>query len=108
MGSAVTARSGNQSWGWPASTVDGSANFCRPPALTIVRRPAWLCQPGRRSAPALFGRDLVALRVGILLNRLGERHRRKWRSTNLPERSLGEVRRLTRGDRPIPGEHSCL
>jgi transposase-like protein len=34
------------------------------------------------------------------------RHRRRWRSTNLLERSLGEVKRRTKVR--FPGEDSCL
>ena len=36
------------------------------------------------------------------------RHRRRWRSTNLLERSLGEVRRRTKVIGRFPGETSCL
>jgi putative transposase len=35
------------------------------------------------------------------------RHRERWRSTNLLERSLGEVRRRTKVMGGIPGETSC-
>jgi len=34
-------------------------------------------------------------------------HRRRWRSTNLLERSLGEVRRRTKVMGRFPGETSC-
>ena len=44
--------------------------------------------------------DLDALVVHL---RYPIRHRRRWRSTNLLERSLGEVKRRTK-----PGETSCL
>jgi hypothetical protein len=47
--------------------------------------------PGRARAPALP--DQAALQLA---------------STNLLERSLGEVRRRHHGDRPDPGETSCL
>jgi putative transposase len=43
--------------------------------------------------------DLDALVVHL---RYPTRHRRRWRSTNLLERSLGEVKRRTQGDRPLP------
>jgi putative transposase len=36
------------------------------------------------------------------------RHRRRWRSTNLLERSLGEVKRRTKVMGRFPGEDSCL
>jgi putative transposase len=36
------------------------------------------------------------------------RHRRRWRSTNLLERSLGEVKRRTKVMGRFPGETSCL
>ena len=36
------------------------------------------------------------------------RHRERWRSTNLLERSLGEVRRRTKVIGRFPGETSCL
>jgi transposase-like protein len=36
------------------------------------------------------------------------RHRRRWRSTNLLERSLGEVKRRTKVIGRFPGKTSCL
>jgi transposase-like protein len=36
------------------------------------------------------------------------RYRRRWRSTNLLERSLGEVKRRTEVMGRFPGEESCL
>jgi transposase-like protein len=36
------------------------------------------------------------------------RHRRRWRSTNLLERSLAEVKRRTKVIGRFPGETSCL
>jgi hypothetical protein len=36
------------------------------------------------------------------------RHRRRWQSTNLLERSLGEVKRRTKVMGRFPGEESCL
>jgi putative transposase len=36
------------------------------------------------------------------------RHRRRWRSTNLLERSLGEVKRRIKVIGRFPGETSCL
>jgi transposase-like protein len=49
--------------------------------------------------------DLDALVVHL---RYPLRHRRRWRSTNLLERSLGEVKRRTKVMGRFPGEDSCL
>jgi putative transposase len=49
--------------------------------------------------------DLDALVVHL---RYPPRHRRRWRSTNLLERSLGEVKRRTKVMGRFPGEDSCL
>ena len=49
--------------------------------------------------------DLDALVVHL---RYPLRHRRRWRSTNLLERSLGEVKRRTKVMGRFPGETSCL
>ena len=49
--------------------------------------------------------DLDALVVHL---RYPIRHRRRWRSTNLLERSLGEVKRRTKVIGRFPGETSCL
>jgi transposase-like protein len=49
--------------------------------------------------------DLDALVVHL---RYPPRHRRRWRSTNLLERSLGEVKRRTKVIGRFPGETSCL
>jgi transposase-like protein len=49
--------------------------------------------------------DLDALVVHL---RYPPRHRRRWRSTNLLERSLGEVNRRTKVMGRFPGEESCL
>jgi transposase-like protein len=49
--------------------------------------------------------DLDALCVHL---RYPGRHRRRWRSTNLLERSLGEVKRRTKVIGRFPGETSCL
>jgi putative transposase len=51
------------------------------------------------------GRDLDALVVHL---RYPTRHRRRWRSTNLLERSLGEVKRRTKVIGRFPGQTSCL
>jgi dihydrofolate reductase len=49
--------------------------------------------------------DLDALVVHL---RYPPRHRRRWRSTNLLERSLREVKRRTKVIGRFPGEQSCL
>lgn len=60
---------------------------------------------GFASAAACLADDLEALIVHL---RYPLRHRRKWRSTNLLERTLGEVRRRTKVIGRFPGEQSCL
>ena len=60
---------------------------------------------GFASAAACLADDLDALVVHL---RYPLRHRRRWRSTNLLERSLGEVRRRTKVIGRFPGEASCL
>jgi transposase-like protein len=60
---------------------------------------------GYQSAARCLRDDLNAL-VAHLHYPL--RHRHRWRSTNLLERSLGEVRRRTKVIGRFPGETSCL
>ena len=60
---------------------------------------------GYTAAAACLAEDLDALLVHL---KYPLRHRRKWRSTNLLERSLGEVRRRTKVIGRFPGETSCL
>jgi putative transposase len=60
---------------------------------------------GYAAAAACLADDLDALLVHL---RYSLRHRRRWRSTNLLERSLGEVRRRTKVIGRFPGEESCL
>jgi putative transposase len=64
-----------------------------------------LADQGYAGAAACLAEDLDALLVHL---RYPLRHRRKWRSTNLLERSLGEVRRRTKVIGRFPGETSCL
>ncbi len=64
-----------------------------------------LTDHGYAAAAACLADDLDALLVHL---KYPLRHRRKWRSTNLLERSLGEVRRRTKVIGRFPGEHSCL
>jgi hypothetical protein len=60
---------------------------------------------GYEAAARCLADDLDALVVHL---RYPLRHRKRWRSTNLLERSLGEVRRRTKVIGRFPGETSCL
>jgi transposase-like protein len=60
---------------------------------------------GYAAAAACLADDLEALTVHL---RYPLKHRRVWRSTNLLERSLGEVKRRTKVIGRFPGETSCL
>jgi putative transposase len=60
---------------------------------------------GFTAAAKCLADDLDALVVHL---RYPIRHRRRWRSTNLLERSLGEVKRRTKVMGRLPGENSCL
>jgi transposase-like protein len=60
---------------------------------------------GYTSAAKCLADDLEALCVHL---RYPTRHRRRWRSTNLLERSLAEVKRRTKLIGRFPGETSCL
>jgi putative transposase len=60
---------------------------------------------GYASAAASLADDLEALVVHL---RYPLRHRKRWRSTNLLERTLGEVKRRTKVIGRFPGEQSCL
>ncbi len=60
---------------------------------------------GYEAAARCLADDLPALVVHL---RYPLRHRKRWRSTNLLERSLGEVRRRTKVIGRFPGETSCL
>jgi hypothetical protein len=64
-----------------------------------------LDQAGYQAAARCLADDLDALVVHL---RYPLRHRRRWRSTNLLERSLCEVRRRTKVIGRFPGETSCL
>jgi putative transposase len=66
---------------------------------------AELDRAGYAAAAAYLAYDLDALLVHL---RYPLRHRRRWRSTNLLERSLGEARRRTKVIGRFPGETSCL
>jgi putative transposase len=64
-----------------------------------------LDRAGYSAAARCLADDLDALVVHL---RYPTRHRRRWRSTNLLERSLGEVKRRTKVIGRFPGEASCL
>jgi putative transposase len=64
-----------------------------------------LDKEGFTAASRCLADDLDALVVHL---RYPPRHRRRWRSTNLLERSLGEVKRRTKVMGRFPGEDSCL
>jgi putative transposase len=64
-----------------------------------------LDKDGFTAASKCLADDLDALVVHL---RYPPRHRRRWRSTNLLERSLGEVKRRTKVMGRFPGEDSCL
>jgi putative transposase len=64
-----------------------------------------LDKAGYTAAARCLADDLDALVVHL---RYPGRHRRRWRSTNLLERSLGEVKRRTKVIGRFPGETSCL
>jgi putative transposase len=76
------------------------------PSLRVVGTP--FVKPKRASGTAAakcLADDLDALVVHL---RYPTRHRRRWRSTNLLERSLAEVKRRTKVIGRFPGETSCL
>src|SRR5437660_3110189 len=64
-----------------------------------------LDKEGFTAAARCLADDLDALVVHL---RYPLRHRRRWRSTNLLERSLGEVKRRTKAMDRFPGDTSCL
>jgi putative transposase len=64
-----------------------------------------LDKAGYTAAAKCLADDLDALVVHL---RYPTSHRRRWRSTNLLERSLGEVKRRTKVIGRFPGEDSCL
>ena len=66
---------------------------------------AQLDKAGYTAAARCLADDLDALVVHL---RYPLRHRERWRSTNLLERSLGEVKRRTKVIGRFPGETSCL
>jgi putative transposase len=64
-----------------------------------------LADAGSTAAASCLADDLDGLTIHL---RYPLKHRRVWRSTNLLERSLGEVKRRTKVIGRFPGETSCL
>ena len=75
------------------------------PRLTPITSPRPHTQKTGHPPARCLADDLDALVVHL---RYPTRHRRRWRSTNLLERSLGEVKRRTKVIGRFPGETSCL
>jgi transposase-like protein len=87
--------------GWQALGRDLIACGVGAPMLIVADGPPGLIA----SAAKCLAGDLDALVVHL---RYPLRRRRRWRSTNLLERSLGEVKRRTKVMGRFPGEDSCL
>jgi transposase-like protein len=87
---------------WAALTDATSANDGKLRLQVLISE---LEHRGYESAARCLAEDLDALVVHL---RYPLRHRERWRSTNLLERSLGEVRRRTKVMGRFPGESSCL
>ena len=80
----------------PASAMESNASSAWSASSTVPATP-----PRRKC----LADDLDALVVHL---RYPTKHRRRWRSTNLLERSLAEVKRRTKVIGRFPGETSCL
>ena len=87
---------------WQALDDAINANYAKQRLQTLVDE---LDNSGFTAAAKCLADDLDALVVHL---RYPPRHRRRWRSTNLLERSLGEVKRRTKVMGRFPGEESCL
>lgn len=87
---------------WAA--LDDASNTCegRDQLHSLART---LAHEGYTSAAECLRSDLDALVVHL---NYPLRHRKRWRSTNLLERSLGEVQRRAKVIGRFPGETSCL
>jgi hypothetical protein len=72
----------------------------------------WRSTGSARSAPSSAGWRRLPRHSGSRCpsrtRRYPLRHRKRWRSTNLLERTLGEVKRRTKVIGRFPGEESCL
>jgi putative transposase len=87
---------------WQALDDAINANDAKQKLQALVDQ---LHKEGFTAAAKCLADDLDALVVHL---RYPPRHRRRWRSTNLLERSLGEVKRRTKVMGRFPGEESCL
>jgi putative transposase len=87
---------------WQALDDAISANDAKQRLQALVDE---LDNGGFSAAARCLADDLDALVVHL---RYPTRHRRRWRSTNLLEQSLGEVKRRTKVMGRFPGEDSCL
>jgi putative transposase len=87
---------------WQALDEAVNRNDAKRQLLALVDQ---LDKDGFTAAARCLADDLDALVVHL---RYPTRHRRRWRSTNLLERSLGEVKRRTKVIGRLPGEDSCL
>jgi putative transposase len=67
-----------------------------------------LDKDGFTAAAKCLADDLDALLALLAHLRYPTRHRRRWRSTNVLERSLGEVKRRIKVTGRFPGAESCL
>jgi len=81
------------------------ATSCEDGERRLRRLVGELADGGYAAAAACLADDLEALTAHL---RYPLKHRRVWRSTNLLERSLGEVKRRTKVIGRFPGETSCL
>ena len=84
---------------WMTRSTSATPSSASKPSSTSSTR------TGYAAAAKCLADDLDALVVHL---RYPPRHRRRWRSTNLLERSLGEVKRRTKVMGRFPGEESCL
>jgi putative transposase len=98
---AARARAGKQAY-WRALDDAISQSDAKQRLQALVDE---LGKGGYTAAARCLADDLDALVVHL---RYPPRHRRRWRSTNLLERSLGEVKRRTKVVGRFPGEQSCL
>src|SRR3954453_4852184 len=87
---------------WQALDEAVNERDAKPGLLALVSE---LDRRGYTAAARCLADDLDALVAHL---RYPTRHRRRWRSTNLLERSLGEVKRRTKVIGRFPGETSCL
>jgi putative transposase len=92
----------------PRTTSTGRRSTTPPTNATASNASERWCRSSTAPATAAakcLADDLDALVVHL---RYPTRHRRRWRSTNLLERSLAEVKRRTKVIGRFPAETSCL